>query len=258
VAWLVSEASTVWASVTRAVRRPSGVERRYGTTSVLNPAGPAFVRLIPNPDFDSEKLIAYEAGYRWNLGDRVYARASGFYNRWDDLPSTELLPTFQESAPPNPDRTVIPVIFGNTLHGSSHGGEVIADVRVLPGWAAGGSYSYLRVRISRDSGSADITQEGLYDGGSPRHQVRLHNSFDLPMGVSVDWHLRYVSELPEFDISGYTTSDVRLAWHVNDALQVHVAGYDLHDAHHVEWPPDNSGAQVEIERRFQAGLTWRR
>jgi hypothetical protein len=43
-----------------------------------------------------------------------------------------------------------------------------------------------------------------------------------------------------------------------DALQLFVAGYALHDDHHVEWPPDNSGGQVEIERRFRAGLTWRR
>jgi len=258
VAWLVDERSTVWASVTRAVRRPSGVERRYTTTSILNPAGPTFVRLLPNPDFQSEKLIAYEAGARMRFGERAYARISGFYNRWDDLLSTELLATIQEPAPPNPPRTVIPVMFDNTLHGSSHGVELMADVRLLPGWTAAGSYSYLRVRTSRDTGSADITQEGRYDGGSPRHQVRLQNSFDLPGGVSLDWHLRYVSELPTNDIAAYTTSNVRLAWRVNDALELHVAGYNLHDVHHVEWPPDNSGAQVEIERRFRAGLTWRR
>jgi iron complex outermembrane receptor protein len=258
LAWLVDERSTAWASVTRAVRRPSGVERRYTTTSVLNPGGPAFVRLLPNPDFQSEKLIAYEGGARIGLGERVYVRVSGFYNRWDDLFSTELLPTIQEPAPPNPPRTVIPVTFGNTLHGNSHGAEVVADVRVLPSWTVEGSYSYLRVRVHRDTGSADITQEGLYEGGSPRHQVRLHNSFDLPRGVSVDWHLRYVGELPNYEIGAYTTSDVRIGWQMNDALQLFVVGYSLHDAHHVEWPPDNSGGQVEIERRFRAGLTWRR
>jgi iron complex outermembrane receptor protein len=256
-AWLVDERSTAWASVTRAVRRPSGVERRYATTSIANPAVPAFVRLLPNPDFESEVLIAYEAGYRLRLGERVYARVAGFYNDWDDLLSTELFATFQESAPPNPPRTVIPVTFGNTLHGSSHGAEASADIRVLPGWIAGGSYSYLRVRISRDVGSADATQERTYDGGSPRHQVRLHNAFNLPAGVSLDWHLRYQSELPANDISSYTTSDVRLAWQMSDALQMYVVGHDLHEARHAEGPPDNSGAPVDIERRFRLGLTWR-
>jgi hypothetical protein len=67
-----------------------------------------------------------------------------------------------------------------------------------------------------------------------------------------------VSELPNLGIDAYAASDVRVAWQVSDALQLHVAGHNLHGDDHVEWPPDNSGAQVDIERRFQAGLTWRR
>jgi iron complex outermembrane receptor protein len=51
----------VW-SITRAVRTPSRVETDYTTTSLVSPTGPTFVRLLPDKDFASEKLIAYELG----------------------------------------------------------------------------------------------------------------------------------------------------------------------------------------------------
>lgn len=81
-AWLATPEQTVWGAVTRAVRRPSRVERHYATSSVLDPDAPAFVRLIPNPGFGSEKLVAYELGYRVQPAPSVYLRLATFYNAW--------------------------------------------------------------------------------------------------------------------------------------------------------------------------------
>jgi hypothetical protein len=61
---------------------------------------------------------------------------------------------------------------------------------------------------------------------------------------------------PVVAVPSYTTSNVRLAWQATDQLVLSVMGQNLHDEHHPEWPGDD-GANVEIERRFQAGLTWR-
>ena len=255
---LLSPTATLWAAATRAVRRPSRVERLYATTSILDPGAPAFVRLLPNPDFRPEKLWAYEAGYRMQPHERLYFAVDGFYNEWRDLLSTDLLAAaFQEPAPPGPPRTVYPVGFGNGIDGSSAGFEVFADVRPTAWWRAAGHYAYLSVWMTPEPGSTDLTQESRYEGGSPVHQASLRSSFDLPRDLTLDWHLRYVSELPDLDVSAYATSDVRLAWSFAEGAEVEVVGRNLHEPHHAEWPGENGGEDVEIQRSVHVGLTWR-
>jgi iron complex outermembrane recepter protein len=254
--WLVNPSNTWWASVTRAVRRPSRVERLYATTSVLDPATPAFIRLSPNPDFEPERLVAYETGYRVRPSERTYFTVSAFYNEWDELLSTELGQVVQETTPP-PPRTIFPVSFQNGIDGTTFGVEVTADVRPVSRWRWIATYSLLRAEMTPEPGSTDITQESRYEDGVPRHQVRMRNSFDLPGGVALDWHLRYVSELPDVDIPAYATSDVRLAWLLTGGLELEAVGRNLHEAHHPEWPGENGGADVEIERSLYVGFTWR-
>jgi iron complex outermembrane receptor protein len=256
-ALLLSPTTTLWAAATRAVRRPSRVERHYATTSILSPAVPAFIRLSPNPDFAPETLWAYEAGVRTRPHERLYVTISGFYNDWRDLLSTELLAApFQETVPPAPTRTIYPVGFGNGIDGHSSGFEASLDARPTAWWRVAGHYAYLSVWMMPKPGSADLTQESRYEGGSPAHQVGLRNTVDLPRGVALDWHLRHVSELPDLEISSYTTADARLAWSFLEDAEIEVVGRNLHDAHHAEWPGDN-GAAVEIQRSWLVGLTWR-
>lgn len=257
-ALLLSPTTTLWAAATRAVRRPSRVERRYGTTNVIDPATPTFVRLAPNPDFDSEKLWAYELGYRMRPHERLYFTLSGFYNEWHDLLTTERLgDSFVEDEPPAPPRVVVPVGFGNGLDGKSAGFELFVDARPMPWWRLAGHYAYLSVRMTPKPGSRDLTQESRYEEGSPAHQVSLRSSFDLPRDLALDWRIRYVSALSDLDIPGYATSDVRLAWRFTEDARLEIVGRDLLEPHHAEWTGDNGGADVEIERSVYLGLTWR-
>jgi hypothetical protein len=106
-------------------------------------------------------------------------------------------------------------------------------------------------------GSTDITQESRDEGGSPRHQVRIQNSFSLPGRLTLDWHLRHVSELPDVDIPSYTTSDVRLAWDAVDGVEIELVGRNLHHPHHYEWPGDGGGAGAGIVRSVYVGFIWR-
>lgn len=112
--------------------------------------------------------------------------------------------------------------------------------------------------MTADPGSTDLTQESRYEGGTPRHQVHVANAFDVPGGVSVDWHLRWVSALPDLDIDAYATSDVRVAWRLAEGLELEGVARNLHDAHHGEWTGENGGANVEIQRDVYVGFVWRR
>jgi iron complex outermembrane receptor protein len=252
--WTVDPTNTVFAAVTRAVRTPSRVETDYTTTSTANPAVPVFVRLLPNPDFTSERLTAYELGYRTRPWASVYMSASAFFNHLDDTLSTELVsPGFVETSPGSP-RVVIPVRFANGVHGNTHGIEVTADTRPAVWWRWTAHYSYLRVQITKDPGSADVSQERRYEGLSPRHQVLLQSSLDLPRAVYVDWILRYVSELSAGPVPDYSTSTVRVAWRARPQLEFAVVGRDLHDSARREWADGGR----ELGRSAYVTLTWRR
>jgi iron complex outermembrane receptor protein len=254
--WTPDATNTFVWSVTRAVRTPSRVETDYSTRSVADPAVPAFVQLRANPGFEPEALVAYEAGYRVRPMPRLFVTASAFFNDLDDTLSTELQTPFVEPAPP-PARLILPVMFANGLHGNTHGVEVTADFRPAPWWRWTGAYSYLRVEMTRDPGSNDVSQERRYEGLSPRHQVDMRASFDLPRAISLDWIFRYVSELPAGPVPGYATSDLRVAWQVRPELELAVIGRDLHHARHLEWPGEGPSGGVFVRRTAQVSATWR-
>jgi iron complex outermembrane receptor protein len=255
IMWSVSSSHALFASATRAVRTPSRVETDYTTTSLANPAIPAFVRLQPNPQFEAEKLTAYEVGYRMRPAPSLYATVSTFVNDLQNTLSTELLTASVEAVPP-PPRLILPVTFRNGLHGNSHGVEVTGDFRPTRWSRWTGNYSLLQIQMTKSPGSADVSQERRYEGLSPQHQVQLQTSVDLPRSVYVDWFFRFVSELPAGPVPSYATSNVRVAWQPKANIEVSVVGQNLHESRHVEWP-SGGGANVEIRRRVFAGVIWR-
>jgi iron complex outermembrane recepter protein len=246
---------TLWMAITRAVRVPSRVETDYTTTSLLDPTIPSFVRLVPNPAFTPERLIAYEAGYRVRADARFFVSVSAFYNDHGEVLSTEPLGPFVEQSPP-PARQIIPLLFGNGLEGNSFGAEVSADVRPSAWWRSMASYSYLQIDLSRSPTSGDLSQERRNEGLSPSHQVQFQTSVDLPGRWSVDALARYVSELPAAPVGAYGTIDARLAWQVTPQLELALVGQDLAQPRHVEWM--SSGGNISIRRSAYLKVTWRR
>lgn len=250
--WEASATHTLVGSITRAVRTPSRVETHYETTSVMNPAIPAFVRLVPNPDFRPEKLVAYELGYRLRPRSDVYVTVSAFYNTLDDVLSTELLTPFSEETPSS-SRLIVPVSFRNGLTGSSRGVESTADVRPAPWWRTILNYSFMDVELARLPGSMDVSQERANEGRTPHHQVQLRTAFDLPRQMSFDWFLRFVSELADGDVPAYATSDLRIGWQPVPAMEIALVGKNLHAREHREWP-----GEIGIQRSAFVSLTVRR
>jgi iron complex outermembrane receptor protein len=253
--WTPSAAQTVVLSATRAVRTPSRVERDYTTGSLLNAAVPMFARLEPNPAFETEHLRGYEASYRVRPASQIFLTAGAFFNHHQDVLSTAVGTPFAETSV-GPPRLIVPVQFGNDLHGNSHGVEVTADMRPTRWWRWTASYSGLRVQLTRDPGGIDGSQENRGEGGSPNHQAQVHSSVDLPGNVEMDWHFRYVSRLRAFAVPAYATSDLRVAWHLSRRFTLEVVGKNLHRATHLEFTGGASG-DVSIRRGAYTRLVWR-
>jgi iron complex outermembrane receptor protein len=251
--WTPRREHTLFLSATRAVRTPSRVETDYTTTSLSGASPLSYVRLEPNPGFRPEELVAYEAGYRLRLGEWVYATASGFYNSLNDILSTELVGRFYEGGDVEPSRLILPVMFRNGLSGESHGTELTADLRPLTWFRTTANYSYLKVAVTRDPGAVDVSQERRYERITPRHQLQLQASIDLPHRIAVDWLFRSASSIAlQPPVPSYATSTIRVGWQVSRQLEIAVVGQDLNQARHVEWP----GA-LPIQRSGFVKVTWR-
>jgi iron complex outermembrane receptor protein len=251
VIWTPSPSHTLLLSAARAVRTPSRVEHDLELTVLLQPTAPAaFLRLTPNKEFQSEKLVAYEMGYRVRPASRLYVTFSAFFNDYADLVSNEVRTPFFE-VEPSPPHVVLPLIWGNGLGGHAHGMELNSDWRVTNWWRLNSNYSYLRINLKKDPGSLDSSTEGMMEGSSPRHQVSLQSSINLEPSLEFDWIFRVVSGLPSLRIPSYVTSNVRMGWRPYGNWELSVVGQNLHQPRHAEF----SGG-VQIERAVYGKMTW--
>jgi iron complex outermembrane receptor protein len=253
--WRVDDRQTVVASITRALRTPSRVEQELVVASVLDPAIPRFLRLDPNPAFEPEKLTAFEVEYRVRLGDQALLRAAPFFNRHADLLSTEIRPIYEE-VDGDRRRQILPLTWANGLRGASYGAELTADVRPAQWLRVSAHYGFLRIALSRNPGSGDVSQERAGEGTSPRHQLLVRSSANLGRSVELDWTIRHVSRLRAPGIPGYAVSDLRLGWQVNDRLSLSLVGTDLPGPRHVEFSGGAAGTS-SLQRSVHGRITWR-
>jgi len=253
--WTPRPDEAAFVSVTRAVRTPSRVEQDFERTALLNAATPLFLRLVPNDDFTSETLVAYEAGHRFRPVPNLFVTTAAYFNRVNDILSTEPGQMFVE-ATPEPAHQIMPVLFANGLHGNTRGLEVTADFRPREWLRWTGTYSLLRIELTRDADSRDLSQEVRGERLNPRHQVHSQVSLDIVKRWEIDWLVRHVGELPG-SVAAYTTSDVRLGFRVTPTVDVSVVGRDLHHARHLEFPGGGVG-NVQIERSAFFKVTVRR
>lgn len=240
----VGRTNMVWAAVSRAVRTPSRVDRDIRQPS----RGPAI--LAGSSRFKSETVVAYEAGFRGQLAQWLAGSVSVFYNDYRDV----------RSVGPTP-QTIFPLVIGNDLEGTSHGLELAVDADVLPGWRVHGGYSFLRSDLGVRRGGADLNN-ALNETADPGHQFSIGSAFDLPRGVQLDLHLRWVDTLEVNNggqlatVPSYLDLNARLAVPLSEHLELSLVGRNLLEDHHPEIGPPGP-TRVEIRRSVFAKLAWR-
>ncbi|MGC2061856.1 MAG: TonB-dependent receptor [Thermodesulfovibrionales bacterium] len=264
VIWKPHEHHTVWAAVSRAVRTPSDADRGATANPFVIPPGtslnpgplPVVTRFRGSQDFMSEKLIAYEAGYRVVPTSNLSVDAAVFYNVYDKLRTTEPGTPFLEVDSFVP-HLVVPISAANNAKGKTYGVELSVDWRPLSFWRIQTAYTFLEMHLHRNEGSADTTIEQIA-GNNPRHQVSLRSSLDLRSDLELDGWLRYVSDLPAVGIKSYVTLDTRIAWRPVKRLEISIVGQNLLDNRHPEQATEVYLATqpTEIRRGFYGKVTW--
>ena len=250
---------TLWAAFTQAVRTPADVERDFYLASFIGPGPgglPFFARFNANPNFHSERLNGYEAGYRRLLAAKIYLDIATFYNQYRNLLSEDITgPIFLETDPA-PPHLLLPAAFGNGLKATTSGGEIAGEYRPKDFWRLRGSYSLLELHVEKTPNSQDIGSAPGIQGSSPRHEVLLQTGFDLPKSVTADFQVRYISRLPALNVPAYWTGDTSLGYNLSKQLRLTAVGQNLFQPRHYEFVSDPSGP-VGIERSLFGKMTWR-
>lgn len=242
--WNFAPEKMLWLAVSRAVRTPSRIDR-----DAFQPKPPGSF-LGGNPNFCSEKVIAYEAGYRATLGTRGTASVSTFYNDYDELRSLGFTPI-----------TILPLFFENNLQAETYGVELSATFQVRDGWRIRGGYTALKEHLRVKPGTVDLGNK-LNETSDPGQQASLRSSVDLPHHVEIDAGLRWVDTLHNNNngvpgtVPAYVELDVRLGWRPSDRLELSLVGQNLLHGDHPEF--GTAGPTREgVKRSAYAKLTWR-
>lgn len=234
LAWTPEATHAVWASAARAVRTPSRGEADARLNVAVFP-GPTEIAIMNSRGFESEKLSAFELGYRVQPVQEVSIDIAGFYNKYHDLRSFEPGLPFVETTP-GPPHTVLPFFVDNKLHGTSYGVEVSLKAQLIAGWRVQAAYTFLRLNLDPDSGGLDPAAENP-EHESPRSQLYVRVSGDLPEHLQLDLLPRYVGGLSSLGVAPIVELDARLAWRPWTNGEISLTGQNLLHRRHMEFSP---------------------
>lgn len=270
--WNPRENQTVWGAVSRAVRTPS---RALDDIILPVNAEPGSVYGLPSPVLTvftgdgsvvSEDLLSFELGYRIAPNERWAFDLATYYNIYDDLSTTEVLPgdptlplppghPFNLPLAPlgiTAPHLVIVTQSDNDGDGEVYGAELTVDYAPRPWLRLTGGYSFAELDLDDDETSENTYPEQMAFG---RMRVNPTSEVDL------DLILRYMDQLPgtaDFArIDDYFTMDARVAWRPIEDLELSLVGRNLIEDERLEFRSSTILLQdTEVERSVYGQVMW--
>jgi iron complex outermembrane receptor protein len=256
--WTPDKQNSIWASISRATRSPDDIDTElkttYATFAVPNGSGgtvPGRVEVMGIPNFASEKLVAYELGYRVQLCKAAAVDISGFYNHYTSL---QTLVTGNPILGPT---VIIPARIENGERGYTTGIEVASNLTVTDRWRLAGSYSLLFTKLEASPGAPNSNYQAD-DGAAPRNQAQLHSYLDITRQLHLNAGVYFVDRIPEYQIPAYISTDLNVTWEPREDLELMLGVSGLVDNNHPEYGTTaNQGYADQVPRTVYAQVTWR-
>ena len=221
-----------WAAVSRAVRVPT----RFDTDLRIRLPNSTNLLLTGSADFESEDVLAYEAGYRRQIHERVSIDIAGYVNRYDDLRTQEIRPG-------------APITLANMMNALSRGVETTVIAQIVPRWQVNASHAYNWKELTFDAGSADITR-GASEGNDPRHIFKVRSYINATSRIEIDAFFRRYSPLPQPPLDAYHELDTRVGYRIRPGWSLSLIGASLLHERHVEFlagtAPETYGRSVSL------------
>jgi iron complex outermembrane recepter protein len=217
-----------WAAVSRAVRTPSRIDRQLQLLPIV----------APSVNFDVERLVALETGYRGEPASWLSLSVNLFYNFYDQLRTTEFL-----------NGISIPIELLNGRKGTSYGVEAWAKAQVTPWWrlSLGGSTLHKNFHVI---GNRTDLQPRNSLGADPHWQLVGSSDMDLTQRLRLTLEVRGVGalDLPPA-VPAYVEAGGQLSYQLRDGIELFLAGRNLLHRTHLE-NGDPSAAQLARRTLF--------
>lgn len=247
-----SARQTLWAALSRAARTPSRTNRHV-RINTLTPQLGLFPRGFGHDDFKSEKVLAYEFGYRVKPVERLTLDFTSYYFQYSDLYNPVAVPSRISFPFGPPAPVVLPIDSLSDGKANAHGLEFAQELRAAEWWRIRSGYTYFTV--------GNVERQDNRPNATPRHAFFLRSSMDLARDLELDLWGRWEDKVPSRQLEAYADLDVRVAWRPNASWEFTLVGQNLLRRQHRQFaPPDLTLATVvtEIERGFYAQVTYRR
>jgi iron complex outermembrane recepter protein len=227
LAWQPNQRNLLWAAVSRAVRTPSRIDRQLQALPFLQ----------PSPDFQSEKLIAVEAGYRGQPSSTTSFSVNGFVNFYDDLRTTEFVgPGF---------------MLENSKTGRTYGIEAWGNAQVTHAWRVALGASTLWKDIHDKPGHLDLAARNVL-GGDPGWQIKARSEWDLTPRLQFTLDGRAVGRIEiDPEIGSYVEAGGELSYRATDSIELFAAGRNL--LHRTHQESNDPGVAQLPKRSLYAG-----
>jgi len=258
-AWKPTRNDTLWAAVSRAINSPNFNETamRLNFTGFIGPNGTLFVpALIDRPDVANELSIDYEIGYRTTVAKEFSIDLAAYYDTYSGLATEEpQAPVFDSQ--PSPAHVLLPLTYGNLMHGETHGIEGFATWKIGDRLTLSPGYTFEQIHMHLDPGSQDAGSVADSEGSSPVSSAQLRAHVALPRGIAWDTNAYFVGRIEDPLVPSYTRLDTGITWRAGERLSFSVFGQNLLNKERLEYVDTlGSTASTLVKRSAYAKVKW--
>ena len=227
VAWQPNDRNLLWAAVSRAVRTPSRIDRQLQALPLL----------APSPEFQSEKLVAVEAGYRGQPSRWASFSVNGFVNFYDDIRTTEFVDGH--------------FMLENGTTGRTYGVEAWGTAQLLTQWRVSLGASTLFKNLHDKPGHTELIPRNSR-GNDPKWQIKGRSDFDISSRLQLSIDARAVARIEQDpEIPGYADAGAELSYELTPNVDLFVAGRNL--LHHTHFESNDPAAAQLAKRTIYGG-----
>ena len=253
--WMLGKHRTIWGAVSRAVRTPSRLERDIVFTWDDIPdgqGGRVKFLAVSSPEFDSEKMVAYELGYRDQPSSNLTIDATLFVNSYAGIRSLRMAEPYADGVD-----TIYPAYLANCIFGKAYGGELATTWKVRNNWRLSSALSLLRADLSLSPNCDDQRSLENYGGSAPTSQFHVRSYLDLPGNRAFDLTLYACGPLRARGAPGYTRLDGRFSWRTGDGTDISIQITNALNSRHVEFGSYYGETLSQMARGISASIARR-
>ncbi len=160
---------------------------------------------------------------------------------------------------PGPPTVIeIPLLFENSGHAETYGGEVSLTWKAASRWRISPGYSYLHARIRQGSQLARLRPRRRCPSDFPRE----HGPNSLPLQPVTKHGVRSIGSITRpaclgGSIPGHARLDARLARRIGESMEISLVGQNLLRPRTLEYGDSSGVLGTEAVRSVYAKIAWR-